>query len=137
MKLSITEEYVWEEVSDLNGKAIKGFNIRNTIDKNIQNIKEKCSEKIVCNEIVLEPGVKDIYHFHKFAYDIFRVQSGTLIAVVNKKSIKLNPGTWLLVEPGEGHYITNQSNKNVVLQEIRLFVKEGDKFVYKESNNNE
>src|SRR3972149_8033573 len=127
MKLSKTNND-WKEVLDLDNKEIKGFNIKNCIDENIENIKNKSSENIVCNEVILKPGVQDIYHFHNFAYDIFRVQSGTLTVIINGKKITINPGGWIIAEPGENHCIANKSDKDVALQEIRLFVTENDKF---------
>lgn len=128
MELSKSKSYQWREVLDLKGRQIKGFKVKKLLSKEIQDIEKAHSEGIESNELTLEPGVEDAYHYHKFAYDIFRVESGILTTVINRKIMKLEPGDWLLVEPGEKHRIANQSSARVVVQELRLHVREGDKY---------
>jgi mannose-1-phosphate guanylyltransferase len=77
--------------------------------------------------------VEDVYHYHNFAYDIFRVESGVLTIIINGKMTKLRPGDWIIVEPGEKHRIGNQSSAQVVVQEVRLHVVDGDKLEAKNS----
>lgn len=96
MELSKSKNYPRREVLDLNNREIKGFKIKTLLSKKIQDIEKGHSEGIECNELTLEPGVEDIYHYHKFAYDIFRVESGILTVIIDGKIMKLEPGDWLL-----------------------------------------
>lgn len=128
MELSKSKNSSWREVLDLNNREIKGFKTKTLISKKIQNIEKGLSEGIECNELTLEPGVEDIYHYHKFTYDIFRVESGILTVIIDGKIMELEPGDWVLIEPNEKHRIINRSRTQVIVQEVRLYVREGDKY---------
>ena len=60
-------------------------------------------------EMVLPPGDAEgnAHNRHRGADQWLFVQSGRGLAVVNKRSYKLSPGTLLLVEKGDEHEIRN------------------------------
>ncbi|MCB8981870.1 MAG: cupin domain-containing protein [Ardenticatenaceae bacterium] len=53
-------------------------------------------------------GVNEPHH-HAQMFEIYLVASGTSTAVVNQQSIQLQPGDMLVVEPGEPHTFTHNS----------------------------
>ena len=53
-------------------------------------------------------GVNEPHH-HAQMFEIYLVASGTSTAVVNQQSIQLKAGDMLVVEPGEPHTFTHNS----------------------------
>lgn len=54
-------------------------------------------------------------HTHHDMWEMFLVESGFGVAVVNSTNLALSPGTCLVVEPGEVHEIQNSSPTELVV----------------------
>jgi len=73
-------------------------------------------------EMVVKPGKGegDSRNRHRGADQWLFVQSGRGLAVVNKRSYKLSPGTLLLIEKGDEHEIRNTGR--TLLKTLNFYV---------------
>jgi len=58
---------------------------------------------------VVPPGEVCGSHFHKDMWEIFLVDEGCGVMVVNEKEIKLKKGDCMIIEPYENHELINNS----------------------------
>lgn len=64
-------------------------------------------------QATFQPGQSVKEHEHKTMHEVFYIQSGKAVFVVNNKTIKLKKGDVLSIEPGETHSQENPYNKPV------------------------
>lgn len=55
-------------------------------------------------------------HTHSDLYEIFYVESGEGVFIIDKKSQLLKQGECIVVEPGELHQVENRSAGNLILK---------------------
>jgi quercetin dioxygenase-like cupin family protein len=73
------------------------------------------------------PGQDFKAHYHDVMEENFFVLEGTVTVVVDGKPHTLNPGQLIHIEPGEKHYVINQSSSVVKMTASLAPFKEGDK----------
>lgn len=61
------------------------------------------------SQSVLRPGQLSPSHAHPDMHEIFLVESGLGVAVVDGEELRLKAGDCLVVEPGEAHSLQNAS----------------------------
>jgi quercetin dioxygenase-like cupin family protein len=73
------------------------------------------------------PGQDFKAHYHEVMEENFFILEGTVTIVVDGKEHTLNPGQFIHIEPGEVHYIKNESKNRVRMTSCLAPFKEGDK----------
>jgi mannose-6-phosphate isomerase-like protein (cupin superfamily) len=64
---------------------------------------------------VLLPGQTARVHEHRDMFEVFFVESGEGVMLLDGAPQRLEPGVCVLVEPGERHEITNNGESDLVL----------------------
>ncbi len=67
------------------------------------------------SQAVFTPGQKVIPHYHETMYEVFFVESGSGIILIEDVEYPLHPGNCITVEPKEKHELINTGNTNLVL----------------------
>lgn len=76
----------------------------------------------------------DELHFHEQMFEVYLVARGCSTAVINNQSITLKAGDMLIVEPGETHTFTDNSQDYLHFVIHTPFVR-GDKVIINQKNN--
>jgi mannose-6-phosphate isomerase-like protein (cupin superfamily) len=63
----------------------------------------------------ISPGMATTPHHHADMFELFFVASGSGQAVVNGEQIAIEPGTLLLIEPGERHELLNSAGSELTV----------------------
>jgi len=66
------------------------------------------------------PGEKAAAHAHPDMWELFICEEGSGVLKINNDEIKLSPGTWVLVEPGDTHEVENHTAGRLVLSVIGI-----------------
>jgi len=66
-------------------------------------------------EEILEPGVVKTEHFHKITDELYIATKGSGILVVNGRDHLLVPGTAILVEPGDRHFVKAAADEQLTV----------------------
>ncbi len=67
------------------------------------------------SQAVFSPGQKAILHYHETMYEVFFVESGSGIILIDDVEYPLQPGNCITVEPKEKHELINIGNTDLVL----------------------
>jgi quercetin dioxygenase-like cupin family protein len=73
------------------------------------------------------PGQDFKAHYHNVMEENFFILEGTVTITVDGKPHTLNPGQFIHIEPGEVHYIKNESKAMVRMTACLAPYKDGDK----------
>jgi len=73
------------------------------------------------------PGQDFKAHYHEVMEENFFILEGTVTITVDGKPNTLNSGQFIHIEPGEVHYLKNESNAVVRMTACLAPFKEGDK----------
>lgn len=84
------------------------------IEKKVMLKKGDVSNLMMFNWAKIKPGEYVESHKHDNMYEIFYGLSGKLRCVVDKKTINLEKGDCLVVNPNEAHAFNNPSKKDAV-----------------------
>lgn len=63
----------------------------------------------------LAPGQMALAHHHSDMYEVFFVEAGAGIIIIDRISYPLTAGVCVTVEPGETHEVRNTGNEELVL----------------------
>ncbi len=64
---------------------------------------------------IFRPGQIDPSHSHSYMYEIFLVEKGIGEIKVGDQTISLNAGTFVTLNPGEVHGVSNTSDQDLIL----------------------
>ena len=101
-------------------RVIEGLFVEILESMNIQLDSQQKQFCVQFNRLIIEPGKKDQYHYHKFAYDFFAVDEGEVTFFINDSEKILRKGDCILVEPGDKHMPSNNTSTSCFLTEVRL-----------------
>jgi len=107
--------------------GVNGLSVRQMLDLEIPPIPKREKFHFVYLQLLIDPGSEDEYHYHNFAYDLFIIDKGEVVAVVNNVEIPLKEGKSLLVQPSERHKLCNRTDCPCLITEIRLNVDKKDR----------
>ncbi len=79
-------------------------------------------------KVKIEAGREDLYHHHKYAYDLFVLEKGALVFLANDREVPLQPGDAVLMEPGDKHKPMNRGGEPAIFLEVRFNIAEEDRF---------
>ena len=66
------------------------------------------------------PGEIAPAHVHPDMWELFICETGEGTITINDGEIKLSPGTWVLVEPGDTHEISSSKGSQLILSVFGL-----------------
>jgi len=84
--------------------------------------------RIDCRILMVKPGGKDRYHFHKHTVNAFTVVQGEIDVVFNDEKLHLKVGESVIIDALDKHSFVNDGEHICVLTETRLNVHENDVF---------
>lgn len=67
------------------------------------------------SQTILTSGQRALAHSHEDMYEVFLVESGDGVAVVNGQEVPLTAGSCIMIEPGETHEFRNTSSTDLTL----------------------
>lgn len=121
MKFAKEREVEREKIRETEGLYLKPFMSMDILTQSKNEV------RVDHQKLILEPGAKDRYHYHKHTYDLFTVQRGEASILLNDEKIKLEKGDLILVEPGDRHMLYNPTEERGEVIETRLNVVGDDK----------
>jgi mannose-6-phosphate isomerase-like protein (cupin superfamily) len=77
----------------------------------------------------LLPGEVVSGHMHQHMQESFYILEGTVTMTIEGEEVKLKPGDYIHIEPGEGHIIRNPGVQPVKMVVTAAPFKEGDKIM--------
>ena len=75
-------------------------------------------------EATFKPGQSVDTHSHDTMYEVFHIQSGTAVFVVNDNRMEVIAGDCITIEPGEKHRQMNESDQDVTWLYFGIATKE-------------
>ena len=67
------------------------------------------------SQAILQPQQISYVHSHEDMWEVFYIESGKGLMVVNDQEYQLEKGVCIMVEPHDRHEIINNGNKNLVI----------------------
>ena len=71
------------------------------------------SKDVTVAERLLAPGVKEVKHYHKTAWQFFYIIKGEGTIEINGEKIELIKNESIHVDPGQHHQLANTSDENL------------------------
>ncbi|KXB08689.1 hypothetical protein AKJ56_00565 [candidate division MSBL1 archaeon SCGC-AAA382N08] len=86
------------------------------------------SRGVLVQLVEVESGNKVGPHYHKNQTEVYNIQRGNAILGIDDMDFKAEKGDTLICEPGQVHYVINDSSEKFRLLVIKTNYEEGDTF---------